>query len=114
MGFTAATFADLQPQWRWRLINLALSAGSGAGHCMTISQLHYLRAELDYRMLNGRHAAMTHHLARLIRSQMSAAELEDVAGGAVGLQAHRDAAEGMDVDTVAGVLLVVRSLRHDC
>lgn len=122
LGFTEETFADLQPRWRWRLINLAVSAGSGAGHCMTLSQLHFLRAELDFRMLHGRHAAMTHHLARLIWLQLSAAELEDAAdavGGAAGAGARQDGVggavkivddgvKGMDVDTVAGVLLTVQ------
>jgi hypothetical protein len=115
LGFTEATFADLQPSWRWRLINLAISAGSGAGHCMTLSQLHYLRAELDYRMLHGRHAAMTHHLARLIRSQLNVAEVGDAAEGVAGAgNAADDDLAAMDVDVVASTLLLhcVPTFKH--
>lgn len=102
LGFTEGNFADLQPRWRWRLINLAVSAGSGAGHCMTLSQLHFVRAELDYRMLHGRHAAMTHHLARLIRSQMNAGDLGDAVGYAGGGTGGH-CVQAMDVDVAPGL-----------
>jgi hypothetical protein len=108
LGFTDATFPDLQPRWRWRLINLAIAAGSGAGHCMTLSQLHYLRAELDYRMLHGRQAAMAHHLARLIRSELKVAEVGDGAEGVAGAgRAADDMIEAMDVDGVTGTCVFI-------
>lgn len=69
LGFTEAAFPAQQPQWRWRIVNVAVSAGSGGGHRMSKQQLQFLRTDLDYRMLHVRHAAMTHHLARLVRAR---------------------------------------------
>ena len=60
-GIDMDSFAAEQPRWRWRLTNIAIKAGSGSGHIMNYSQLHYLRAELDFRMLHARHAAMVCH-----------------------------------------------------
>jgi hypothetical protein len=42
----SATFEDPQLRWRWRLVNVALRAGSSGGRRMTPAQLRYLHARL--------------------------------------------------------------------
>lgn len=84
LGFTEAAFPALQPQWRWRIVNVAVSAGSGSGHRMSKGQLQFLRTDLDYRMLHIRHTAMTHHIARLVRARIAGdrpAAVEEQAAG---------------------------------
>lgn len=71
LGFTEDAFPAQQPQWRWRLVNVAAAAGSGGGNRMSKQQLQFLRTDLDFRMLHVRHAAMTHHIARLVRGRIA-------------------------------------------
>jgi hypothetical protein len=78
LGFTEENFAEQQPRWRWRLINVAVSGGSGRGHHMAPAQLHYLRAELDFRMLHVRLAAMLRHIERLVRQRFAPDAGDDV------------------------------------
>jgi hypothetical protein len=65
-GVTRENIAELQPRWRWRLVNVAIVAGSrGPAGGPTNAQLQFMRAELDFRMMHMRHAAMMRHLSRL-------------------------------------------------
>ena len=103
LGFTSATFDDEALRWRWRLVNVALRAGSGGGgaaaagdaggHSMTASQLHFLRAELDFRMLHVRLAAIVRHCFRALIRASTTANGSDRGGKA-------QAGERMDVDDV--------------
>lgn len=66
-GVNREAYQSSLSRWRWRLVNVALQAGAqGTGGGATAAQLAFLRAELDFRMLNMRHAALVHHLRRLI------------------------------------------------
>jgi hypothetical protein len=93
LGFTDGTFEGEQLRWRWRLINIALRAGSKHGNTMTQAQLHYLRAEIDFRMLHVRLAAMVRHclhaLRRALPEQHAAGLESDVVGTvAAGMMAN--------------------------
>jgi hypothetical protein len=81
-GFTDATFEDPQLRWRWRLVNVALRAGSGGGRRMTPAQLTFLRAELDFRMLHVRLAAIVRHCLRALRRSALVPDAADGAGPA--------------------------------
>eukprot|EP00892_Ulva_mutabilis_P004219 jgi/Ulvmu1/2169/UM013_0013.1 len=96
LGFTEAAFPAQQPQWRWRAVNVAVAAGSGGGNRMTKQQLQFLRTDLDFRMLHVRHAAMTHHVAQLVRVRCTGAAPPAAEGTAEG------AAEGDVPASAAG------------
>ena len=61
LGVSAATLDAAALRWRWRLVNVAVSAGSLDGAPLTWQQLAMLRAELDFRMLHVRLAALARH-----------------------------------------------------
>ena len=112
LGFTEATFQDKQLRWRWRLVNIALCAGSGGGHRMTPSQLHYMRAELDFRMLHARHAAIVRHCLRALRGSAIAGQAvkadDGVAGAAVAEPSVSQKSEGSAVESESALAKQVR------
>ena len=81
-GFSDDAFGVRELQWRWRLVNVAVQAGSGGGQSMTLAQLQFLRAELDFRMLHFRLAAVVRHCSRVLSAGVgSAADTDPPRGG---------------------------------
>jgi hypothetical protein len=69
-GIVEATFGSEELKWRWRLVNVAVRAGAAGGQRMSLPQLQYLRAELDFRMLHMRHAALVRHCQQQLQGRL--------------------------------------------
>jgi hypothetical protein len=80
-GIVEEAFASEELKWRWRLVNVAVTAGTASGQRMSLPQLQYLRAELDFRMLHMRHAALVQHCLHQLQGAAAAMDTTEAVPG---------------------------------